>query len=183
MIGASASLASPPAPSASSFSTKAGTFLSPKLSTICTTSLRPRLNGAAMSGSRLLRRPCSQAALAMAPPVRSQPMLGAPPKPAMRASCRSSCCLPVDLQGRADEHVAGIEAGGLADRPVGAQRAVAAGEVDVRPRARRSRSIPTSPPNEWICRTQPASIAGISVGWGLSAKCVATFPLSPRRSP
>src|SRR6202042_3363617 len=37
----------------------------------------------------------------------------------------------IDLQGRADEHVTGIEAGGLTDQAVRPQRSVVAGEINV----------------------------------------------------
>ena len=43
--------------------------------------------------------------------------------------------------------------------------------------------MPTSEPKQWICFTQPDSIAGISVGCGLSAQCVAISPFNPSRSP
>jgi hypothetical protein len=39
--------------------------------------------------------------------------------------------------------------------------------------------MPTSEPKLWICLTHPDSIAGMSVGCGLSAQCVAILPLSP----
>ena len=39
--------------------------------------------------------------------------------------------------------------------------------------------MPTSEPKQWICSTQPASMAGMSVGCGLSAKCVQTLPFRP----
>src|SRR5438874_2161530 len=41
----------------------------------------------------------------------------------------------IDLQGRADEHVAGVVSGGLAERAIAAHRAVWAGEEYVRSRA------------------------------------------------
>ena len=43
--------------------------------------------------------------------------------------------------------------------------------------------MPTSEPKQWICSTQPDSIAGISAGCGLSAKWLATLPFSPSFSP
>ncbi|MGY4455571.1 hypothetical protein ACVWZR_010231 [Bradyrhizobium sp. i1.3.1] len=43
-------------------------------------------------------------------------------------------------------------------------------------------SIPTSEPNEWICRTQPDSIAGMSAGCGFKAKWVAILPFRPSLS-
>jgi hypothetical protein len=59
-------------------------------------------------------------------------MFGAPPKPAMRPSVTVEL-LPARsiLQGRADEHIAGIEAGGLTDQAVRPQRSVMACEIHV----------------------------------------------------
>ena len=45
---------------------------------------------------------------------------------------RPSVAGQVDLQGGANEHVAGVKAGGLAEGPVGAHAAVGTGEEDVR---------------------------------------------------
>ena len=39
--------------------------------------------------------------------------------------------------------------------------------------------MPDSPPKLWIDSTQPDSIAGISVGCGLSTQCLAILPLQP----
>ncbi|KAG0764380.1 hypothetical protein G6F22_018235 [Rhizopus arrhizus] len=44
---------------------------------------------------------------------------------------RGAVALQVDLQGRADEHVAGIQAGGLRERAVGAHGAIGAGEEHI----------------------------------------------------
>jgi hypothetical protein len=52
-------------------------------------------------------------------------MLGAPPKPAMRPERRGGAvAVEIDLQGRADEQVAGVVAGRLAEGAVAAQAAV-----------------------------------------------------------
>ena len=107
-------------------------------------------------------------------------MFGAPPKPAMRPSVAVEL-LPVeiDLQRRADEHVAGVVAGHLAERAVGAQRAVAPGEEHVRTARRCSPPCRARSRSECTDSTKPASMAGISVGCGLSAQCRQILPLSP----
>jgi len=43
--------------------------------------------------------------------------------------------------------------------------------------------MPSSEPNECTDSIQPASIAGISAGCGLSAQCRQILPLRPSRSP
>jgi hypothetical protein len=74
-----------------------------------------------------LRPAFSQAGLAWRRPRASAPMLGAPPKPAMRPSVAvENVALQVDLQRRADEHVAGVVAGRLAEGAVAAHAAVGA---------------------------------------------------------
>ena len=44
-------------------------------------------------------------------------------------------------------------------------------------------SMPTSPPKAQMLSTQPASMAGIRVGWGFSTQLRQILPLSPNCSP
>ena len=152
-----------------------------KVSTICTTSLRPR--GMRRADCRAASRPAlSQAGLAWRRPRASAPMLGAPPKPAMRPSVAVEL-LPceIDLQGRADEHVAGVVPGGLAEGAVGAQRAVRAGEEHIGPGA--DVVLHAELGAERVDRSprSPASIAGISAGCGFSAQWLADLALQAQR--
>ena len=94
----------------------------------------------------------------------------------------SSYCLQVDLQRRADEHVAGVVPGGLAHGAIGAHRAVGAREEDVGPGADivppcrlRSRRNGRSRPS------RPRSRESAS-GCGFSAQCVADLALQAERS-
>jgi len=84
----------------------------------------PAPQGLAGVGVGLLAA-CSQGALGMARPRASEPIFGAPPKPAMREGsrwegfpCRSICTGGADL----NEHVAGERAGNR-QKPVRTQRA------------------------------------------------------------
>lgn len=80
---------------------------------ICTTSLRPRRSAAAPSDSA--SRPArSQGSLGMAPPTRRRSPCSVRFAEARDVRLRRwRNALQVDLQRGADEHVAGIEAGGL----------------------------------------------------------------------
>ena len=105
-----------------------------KVSTICTTSLRPR-GIAARVLLRLApglqpRRARVAAAARVGAHVGRAAEAGDPAQRRGRAVAGQ-----VDLQRRADEQVAGVVAGGLAEGAVGAQAAVRAGEEDVRPGA------------------------------------------------
>ena len=140
---------------------------------------------AAASARRAASRPAfSQASLAWRRPCGSEPMFGAPPKPAMRSRVTVELvALQVDLQGRADEQVGRVEPGGLA---VHAVRAPCEPSRPVKKMSGRARIyvVHARPPTPklWTCCTQPVSIAGIRVGCGFRAKWVAMRPFRPSRS-
>ena len=50
-------------------------------------------------------------------------------------------------------------------------------------RARMYSSMPSSPPKQCTLSTQPLSMAGIRVGWGLRAQWRQMRPFRPSRSP
>ena len=86
--------------------------------------------------------------------------------------------LEIDLQGRADEHVAGVMPRGLAKGAVGAQGPVRAGEEHVRPGADVVLHAKFGT-EQWTFSTNPASIAGISAGCGFSAQLRQILPFKP----
>ena len=154
-----------------------------KVSTICTTSLRPRGMPA-----RVAVRPrwpaFSQAGAGVAPAACIGAHVGraAEAGDAVRRGGRG-VALQVDLQRRADEHVAGV-------RPAAWQNARlerSEPSAPVKNTSGRARDVVLhaelrSRTNGSIC-TQPASIAGISAGCGLSAQWLADLALQAKRSP
>src|SRR5271167_2033608 len=127
MTGARSSFSFSASSRLSSFSTNTGAIFSPKVSTSWTTSLRPRINFGWPSTAS--RPALSQGSLGWRRPCASEPMLGAPPKPAIRSA------VTVDLQRGSNEQVCRVEPSKLTVRPARGHRAIPPGEIDVGPGA------------------------------------------------
>ena len=127
------------------------------------------------------RRPSARPGWHGAAPRASAPMLGAPPKPAMRSSVAVEL-LPcqIDLQRRADEQVAGIVAGRLAEGAVRAHRPVRPGEEHIGARGDVILHAELGTERvDRLRRNRPRS-PGSSSDAGFSAQWLQILPFSPR---